>query len=105
MQEQVAKLVGTVQPKGSVVGSLQRIVGLQGSVVAKATIVASVLAPTLIDLPVYKGPYEVYPEVTKQEFETMDKRMVSDLAVMEIPYHEVSNVSGTTVIIGGIENG
>ena len=105
MEEQVAKLVGTVQPKGVVGGSLSGVVKLSGKVVSKGTITASVIAPTLINLPSYLGPYEIVPEVTDQTFATTDKRMTTDLAVKAIPYHEVSNESGTTIIIGGVNNG
>lgn len=48
----------------------------------------------------YEGPYEA----TSRAFEeyklyTKDKNMTDDIIVHEIPYAEVSNTDGTTVII------
>ena len=50
----------------------------------------------------YVGAYEVTPDVAAQTLATRDKRMLYDVRVREIPYHEVSNAAGTTAIIGGI---
>lgn len=79
---------------GTLNGTLQSIVSLRGIIVAGST----------VDFPAWEGPYQIYPEVTAQEFETKDKCMTDDLDVAAIPYHEVSNEFGTTIIIGGISN-
>ena len=50
----------------------------------------------------YEGAYEITPRVIEQTFETENKYMEKDLTVLAIPYCEVSNQSGTTVIIGGV---
>lgn len=105
MDPQTAVLKGSVKASGTVVGSLQGVVELQGHIKTDATLSASVIAPMLIGLETYTGPYEVYPEVTEQHFETIDKRMADNLTVTAIPYHEVSNEHGETVIIGGRING
>ena len=105
MEAQFEKLLGEVRASGAVVGTIPGTVELVGTVKAKTSITASIIAPTLINLPTYTGPYTIYPEVTRQDFNTMDKRMTKDLAIMEIPYHEVSNEHGETVIIGGRTNG
>ena len=48
----------------------------------------------------YQGPYYVIPEVEPQLLETKNKLMSDDVTVWAIPYTEVSNPEGTTVIIG-----
>lgn len=53
-------------------------------------------------LPDYSGPYEAVPKTQSQTLETKDKSMKNNVTVAEIPYHEVSNQTGTTVVIGGI---
>lgn len=47
----------------------------------------------------YLGPYSVIPKVYQQILATKNKLMSDDVLVYEIPYTEVSNPSGTTVII------
>ena len=49
----------------------------------------------------YQGPYEVIPKPwVDQYLDTDNKMMAQDVRVFEIPYYEVSNISGKTVIIG-----
>lgn len=48
----------------------------------------------------YQGPYYVIPEVEPQLLNTKHKLMADDVTVWAIPYTEVSNPDGTTVIIG-----
>lgn len=52
--------------------------------------------------PDYQGDYVVVPKVLEQVLPTKNKAMRDNLNVKEIPYHEVSNEMGTTVVIGGI---
>lgn len=54
------------------------------------------------DHQVYTGDYEVIPTSSVQTLATNDKVMTDDVTVREIPYYETSNVSGTTVYIGGL---
>lgn len=50
----------------------------------------------------YEGPYIVTPKVEQQELATRAKTMTDNVTVLEIPYAEVSNLSGGyTVTIGG----
>lgn len=49
----------------------------------------------------YTGDYIVTPQTTEQMLETSDKLMTDDVTVKAIPYYEVTNENGTTVIIGG----
>lgn len=49
----------------------------------------------------YPGPYVVDPKSYPQYLATQDKFMLDDVTVNEIPYNEVSNLSGgLTVSIG-----
>ena len=48
----------------------------------------------------YGGSYEVTPKTVAQTLETKDKKMKDNVSVLAIPYFEVSNTDGTTVIIG-----
>ena len=51
-------------------------------------------------LPWYEGPYTVTPEAWNEiVLPTRQKSMRSDVTVEEIPYAEVSNLNGTTVVI------
>ena len=52
----------------------------------------------------YEGEYTVVPTPARQELATKFRYMDDNVTVLEIPYHEVSNADGTTVIIGGITN-
>lgn len=47
----------------------------------------------------YRGEYIVTPKVVSQSLETKNKVMSDDVTVLEIPYFETSNESGTTVYI------
>ena len=48
----------------------------------------------------YLGPYEVIPKAWRDQIlPTKDKNMTDDVTVFEVPYAEVSNPEGTTVII------
>lgn len=49
----------------------------------------------------YTGPYEVTPKVESQSLNTEDKHMAHDVTIKPIPYYEVSNQNGKTIIIGG----
>lgn len=47
----------------------------------------------------YDGEYKVIPKTYSQELETQNRVMHENLKILEIPYYEVSNENGTTVII------
>jgi len=54
----------------------------------------------------YSGDCHIIPKVEEQVLETRDKLMTDNITVTSIPYYEVSNPQGgTTVIIGGNNNG
>lgn len=48
----------------------------------------------------YPGPYDVIPKVNPQQLATQSKLMRENVTVWGIPYDEVSNLYGKTVIIG-----
>lgn len=49
----------------------------------------------------YLGGYKIKPQVEAQTLQTKHKVMTDDLTVLEIPYAEVSNISGgMTATIG-----
>lgn len=50
----------------------------------------------------YNGDYMVIPKTAEQELYTKNKMMKDDVTVQKIPYHEISNETGKTVVIGGI---
>lgn len=50
----------------------------------------------------YDGAYTVTPNAADQQLETRDKLMRDDITVLAIPYREVGNASGTTIIIGDV---
>lgn len=51
-------------------------------------------------LPDYKGAYSVTPKTTEIKLPTKNKSMRDDVTVFQVPYSEVPNTDGTTVIIG-----
>lgn len=51
----------------------------------------------------YAGDYSVTPDVEPIVLETKDKLMEDNVTVFKIPLWEVSNMSGTTIYIGGEE--
>ncbi len=48
----------------------------------------------------YDGEYEFVPKTVPQTAETKNKTLKDNITVLSIPYFEVSNTDGTTVIIG-----
>lgn len=49
----------------------------------------------------YIGEYTIRPKVEEQVMNTRDKRMINNIKIEAIPYYEVNNQNGKTVIIGG----
>lgn len=75
-----------------------------------ATDTFATMAQNISDIPTvgggdyefYDGSYNLVPKVVSQSIKTKDKVMKDNVTVAEIPFHEVSNETGTTVVIGGI---
>lgn len=49
----------------------------------------------------YTGEYNVIPKIEAQSLPTADKHLTDNVTVEPIPYYEVSNQKGKTIIIGG----
>lgn len=71
---------------------------LSGSIVSEGILRGSLSMP--IGYEDYSGPYAVTPKVESQSLSTADKHMAHDVTIEPIPYYEVSNQNGKTVIIG-----
>lgn len=75
-----------------------------------ATDTFATMAQNISDIPTgggddydfYEGSYNLVPKLVSQDIETKDKVMQDNVTVAGIPLHEVSNETGTTVVIGGI---
>lgn len=50
----------------------------------------------------YEGDYTITPKVEEQKMQTKNKMMKDNVTIERIPFHEFSNETGTTVVIGGI---
>ena len=72
---------------------------LFGSIVSEGALNGSLLMP--VGYEDYAGPYKVTPKVESQALSTADKHMAHDVTIEPIPYYEVSNQNGKTIIIGG----
>ena len=72
---------------------------LSGSIVSEGILIGSLSMP--IGYEDYSGPYIVAPKVESQSLSTADKHLSRDVTIEPIPYYEVSNQNGKTVIIGG----
>ena len=72
---------------------------LSGSIVSEGVLRGSLSMP--VGYEDYSGPYTVTPKVESQSLNTADKHLSHDLTIDSIPYYEVSNQNGKTVIIGG----
>ncbi len=104
LQTDVEKVFQSVSSGKEVIASAITDKGVETD--AKATF--STMAQNIMDIPTgdtheaYEGNYNLVPKVLAQSVETKDKIMKDNLAVAEIPFHEVSNETGKTAIIGGI---
>ena len=69
---------------------------VESSLVFDLDSIVNIVAGSVAD---YDGEYTIIPKVESQSIPCENKRMRSDVTVTEIPYYEVSNVSGLTVYI------
>lgn len=83
-------LVGAIESEGVLAGGITPAGVLKG----------------MLSIPVgyedYTGPYSVVPTIDSQSLNTGDKHLIHDVTIEPIPYYEVSNQNGKTIIIGGI---
>lgn len=74
---------------------------IQGKLDAEGVLIGEVGFPKCQYPATYEGEYDVIPKAhVMQTLATNEKYMEDDVRVHEIPYFEVSNVSGTTCYIG-----
>ena len=88
-----------VTSEGALTGKIESEGVLSGSIVSEVAFSGSLSMP--VGYEDYTGPYEVTPKVESQSLSTEDKHMAHDVTIKPIPYYEVSNQNGKTIIIGG----
>ena len=88
-----------VTSEGTLTGKIGSEGVLSGSIVSEVALSGSLSMP--VGYEDYTGPYEVTPKVESQSLSTEDKHMTHDVTINPIPYYEVSNQNGKTIIIGG----
>lgn len=89
------KSFGTLQVKLTEKASLQ-------AVINSAIKLSGNIDKSPLTIPEYEGSYEIRPEVWEQSMTTKRKLMRENVRVQEIPYQEVTNLSGgKTATIGG----
>ena len=88
-----------VTSEGTLTGKIGSEGVLSGSIVSEVALSGSLTMP--VGYEDYTGPYEVTPKVESQSLSTEDKHMTHDVTIKPIPYYEVSNQNGKTIIIGG----
>lgn len=80
-------------------GKLQAESGISGKLSEEIDIKGSLILP--IGYEDYAGPYSVKPKTEPYLLATADRHMTDDVTIDAIPYYEVSNQNGKTIIIGG----
>lgn len=80
-------------------GILQTESSVSGKLTAEIEIKGSLVLP--IGYEDYAGPYSVKPKTEPQSLATADRYLAQDVTIDAIPYYEVSNQNGKTIIIGG----
>ncbi len=80
-------------------GKLQAESGISGKLTGEIDIKGSLILP--IGYEDYTGPYSVKPKTEPQSLSTADRHLTDDVTIDAIPYYEVSNATGKTIIIGG----
>lgn len=88
-------------------GTIERIDVLNGSLSAENTMSGTLSGEQSLNATIgsavegrYNGEYSFTPSKTDQIINTDYKLLTRDLVVKGIPYYEVSNESGITIVIG-----
>ena len=90
-----------VNPQSYIFGSINGVIDITGTIGHMSILSGSISLPKVIGTDIYTGEYEVTPKSFEQELLTKSKNMKNDVLVHKIPYYETSNLTGTTVYIGG----
>lgn len=84
-------------------GSINAPTIIAGALSSPATITGELTIPTYVDVDLYSGDYDVYPDFTGKTLDTANKTLTDDITVKPIEVQTMSNSSGgLTVYIGGI---
>jgi hypothetical protein len=107
-------MIGDVKAKATIFGEVFPSVSIEGSIVAKDSVIGAIEAHTTLgdvtvgtvkiqhsEYPDYEGSYEVVPTKGAQSLDTTNKTMRDNLEIKAIPYYDVSNPYGRTIYIGG----
>lgn len=96
-------MIGTIEAqRGTLRGSISTGGSLHVALInSKVSPVGVVCIPSLAPIDAYTGSYDIVPAVESQVMNTAGKRMTDDVQIQAIPYYEVSNADGLTIIIGG----
>ena len=121
----VGELKGTITAPARLVGTIEQIDNLKGTIdispsnvsvgQLKAVISNSVLLMGKLNpanklqgiisaiepVESYNGDYTITPKIDSQTMRTKNKKMEDNITVLAIPYYETSNLTGKTVYIGG----
>lgn len=82
----------------TIIADIKTVGNIEGSVSVTNTLTCGVNLPIFAT---YKGQYNVVPKPHEEQIlKTASKLMTKDVTVAEIPFYEVSNVTGKTVYIG-----
>ena len=100
---QSEEINGTLHSPPKIRGSLTSSKAtISGSLFKSEKIGGGVTVPSTLMPDVYQGEYVIEPKAFEDTvLETKYKTMTDNVKVLEIPYFETSNESGTTVYIGG----
>lgn len=86
---------GDIATCGNISGSLTRSYALQGCITESKNLIGSaMICMNYSDIEIYDGVYEVIPNIQEQSFNTVNKKMKSNMIVHATPYSEVSNDAG-----------
>lgn len=91
----------SINSQSYIFGSINEVAGIAGTIDYQSMVSGSIKLPKVIKAETYIGDYEVTPKSFEQELPTKSKNMKDDVLVHKIPYYETSNLTGTTVYIGG----
>lgn len=98
----VSGVISPIALDGTISGELSNTAKISGELSSSISIDGTIGVPLALDVPYYYGDYDVTPLANQEVIlPTKGLRMYDDVTVHEIPYTEVSNLSGGyTVSIG-----
>jgi len=86
-------------------GDVRARVSINSELKAKAALIGDVEVGRIVikrdETDEYEGMYIVTPSADIQTLETANKKLLNNVEIKAIPYHDVSNEYGRTIYIGG----